>query len=102
MTADRGLAICARVADALAARRVREKTWACGRLEDNRYCLVADGPDWKIGFFERGSFDIRYETADVESAISYFVDWVTEEDKGALRDAGATRAWLERHGLKRP
>lgn len=81
---------------------MQEKSWACGKLKDDCYCLVTDGQDWKIGYFERGNFDVRYATADVDDAVSYFVDWVTREDRGPRRDAAATKAWLERNGLQRP
>jgi hypothetical protein len=102
MTNDLLPTVCQRVAKALAARRVRERAWVCGKLQDDRYCLVADGQVWKIGYFERGNFDLEYETADVDDAVSYFVDWVTKEDRGTRRDAAATKAWLERNGLQRP
>jgi hypothetical protein len=69
---------------------------------NDRNCLVADGQVWKIGYFERGNFDLEYETADVDDAVSYFVDWVIKEDHGTRRDAAATKAWLERNGLHRP
>lgn len=59
---------------------MQEKSWACGKLKDDCYCLVTDGQDWKIGYFERGNFDVRYETADVDDAVSYFVDWVRKEE----------------------
>jgi hypothetical protein len=102
MTQDPLDSACERVAKALAARRVRERAWACGNLQDDRYCLVAEGKGWKIGYFERGNFDVRYETVDLDDAVTYFVDWVTREDRGTRRDAAATKAWLERNGLQRP
>jgi hypothetical protein len=102
MTDDLLPPVCQRVAKALAARRVRRRAWACGELRDDRHCLVADGQVWKIGYFERGNFDLEYETADVDDAVSYFVDWVTKQDRGTRRDAAATKAWLERNGLQRP
>ena len=95
-------AVCQRVAKALAARQVRERTWACGKFEDDRLCLVADGQVWKVGYFERGNFDVRYETADVDDAISYFVDWVTEEERAKSRAAADYKAWRKRHGLPKP
>ncbi len=102
MTEDLVPALCERVAKALAARGVRERAWACGTFEDDRYCLVADGKNWRIGYFERGNFDVRYETADADDAISYFVDWVTEGDRAHLRAAADYKAWLASHGLKKP
>jgi hypothetical protein len=102
MTASKGHKICERVAKALAARHVREEIWACGRLADDRYCLLADGQRWKVGLFERGTFDVRYETEDSESAVSYFVEWVSRMDRAEREGVEATKAWLESQGLKKP
>lgn len=102
MTASKGDKTCERVAKALAARRVREEIWAWGRLDDDRYCLVADGQRWKVGLFERGTFDVRYETEDRVRAISYFVDWVTKMDRAERQGVEATKAWLDSQGLKKP
>ena len=102
MTATKDQEICERVAKALAARRIRDDIWACGSLDDNRYCLVADGRRWKVGLFERGTFDVRYETADSENAIKYFVDWVTRMDRAEEQGVEGTKAWLEQNRLQRP
>jgi len=102
MTKDLLSGVCERVAKALVKRHVPERAWACGSLQDDRNCLVADGQVWKIGYFERGNFDLEYETADADEAVSYFVDWVTRVERRTQRDAAATKAWLERNGLQRP
>jgi hypothetical protein len=52
--------------------------------------------------FERGTFDVRYETEDSESAVSYFVEWVTRMDRAEREGVEATKAWLESQGLKKP
>ena len=102
MQPDDSMLMCDRIARALAARGVRQNSWACARLEHDRYCIVWDADTWRIGYSERGSFDVSYETDDVELAIAHFVDWVTESDRKSRGDAEATKKWLARHGLKRP
>jgi hypothetical protein len=93
---------CQRITGQLDAAGVRRRVWACGQLRDDCNCIVRDGDIWKIGFFERGRFDVYDETPSDETAIALFTELVTRMDRIALRNTESTKAWMKRRGLKRP
>jgi hypothetical protein len=95
-------AFCERAAAALEGRGVPSTQWSCGKLEDGRPCAILEGDQWRIGFFERGHFDVERETSETEDALWFFVDWVTRGYERTRASAESTRRWLEDQGLERP
>lgn len=93
---------CQQLASQLDAAGVRRRMWACGALQDDRYCIVRDGDVWKMGFFERGRFDIHEESGSEEEAIALFIEWVSRMDRVAIQNVESTKAWMKKRGIKRP
>ena len=93
---------CELIATELAAAGVRPESWACGALRDNCYCIVRGEDVWKIGFFERGRFDVHDVSSSDEGAFALFTEWVTRMDRIAIKNAESTAAWMKERGLKRP
>jgi hypothetical protein len=86
----------------LASAGLQSESWAFNCLIDDRPCLVESGGLWVAGFFERGSFDIRFSEPDVEIAVTRFIAWVRSVTESSRLSAEATSRWLDRNGKQRP
>ena len=84
------------------AQGVRRSVWECGRLVENRCCLVRSGGTWVAGYVERGELDVQFSVESDEKALARFAEWVARIDAMAVRGERATSEWLKQRGTHRP
>lgn len=76
--------------------------WALGGYVEDMPCLVLSENQWLGGFFEHGTFTVRFRTESFDDALALFTTWVRSVEESTRLSAEATARWLARKGKKRP
>jgi len=87
---------------ALESTNLSPRYWAVGEQLDDHCCLLRQEGRWVAGYFERGSFRVKFVETESRAAVTQFVMWVSSVQESTERSAQATAEWLTKHGKTRP
>jgi hypothetical protein len=90
-----------RMRDAL-LRALPGEAWVLADFVDDMPCLILRDDRWVGGFYERGNFNVRFETRSFIEALDVFTKWVRSMDESTRLSADATARWRARMGKNRP
>lgn len=83
-------------------RELPTEVWALGHYVDDTPCLLLEESVWVGGFFERGTFDVRFRTSSFDQAAALFTSSVRSIEESTRLSARAAARWLALRGKTKP